>query len=72
MPIPEVDFDTYLAWLEFGIKAGWIAKPVCETHENVPLRDWEEAEIEEGADPCILVARVWMDGYEGLTLEDFR
>lgn len=66
------EFDKYLDWLHYGIKAGWIAKPECETHEGVPMRDWEVAEFDEGNDPCILVARVWMDGYEGLTLEDFR
>ena len=67
-----MDFENYLDWLKFGIDAGWIARPECSTHESLPLRDWEAQEFEDGYDPCILAARVWMDGNEGLTLEDFK
>lgn len=55
----ERENEEFSLWLEQGLKRRWISGPVCETHEGVPLRKWEEAEFEEGYDPCIPVIRMW-------------
>lgn len=65
----EWDNDAYDEWLEVGVKAGWVSKPYCSMHEVGPLRDWEEAEFDDCGDPCILVTRIWKDGYEDVTME---
>jgi len=66
--IPEDDApDPFTIWLQRGIDAGWIARPECNTHQGPPMREWEADEFEDGADPCILVVRVWRDGYEHVT-----
>jgi hypothetical protein len=61
--IPD-DVQPFLDWLQIGYSAGWIAPPTCETHHGSPMRPWEEAEFEDGGDPCILTARIWRDGFE--------
>ena len=46
-------------WLDYGVKKGWVSNPFCSTHDSNPeLSEWEEAEIEDGGDPCITVVRV--------------
>jgi hypothetical protein len=44
-----------LWWLRLGIKAGWISKPYCATHDgNYEYMTEEEnrQEWDEGFDPC--------------------
>lgn len=60
----EADDEAYADWLEAGIAAGWVSSDGCMTHNAIPLRDWEEALMDDGSDPCIIVLRVWKDGYE--------
>lgn len=65
--------DDFFDWLEHGMQKGWISQSVCVTHEGLPMRDWEEFQTyEQGEDTCLFAVRVWEDGYEGLTLEDFK
>lgn len=65
----EYEDEQFLAWIDRGLAAGWISDPVCETHNGVPMREWEESEFEEGFDPCIAVIRLWHDGMENYTPE---
>lgn len=44
-------------WIAFGIEQGYCQEPVCETHQGVILTE-EEADFEDGGDPCITVARL--------------
>jgi hypothetical protein len=46
-------------WIEFGVKRGWISRPVCATHEGVPCTEEEEERWEDGDDPCQHVVRLW-------------
>ena len=55
----EFDVLDFQEWLEFGIANGWVANPSCYFHDSIPATDEEEAEIDEGGDPCINVIRVW-------------
>ena len=73
MTLPEVMVDDasrefedmcFRDWLHTGVTAGWIAMPDCMTHNAVPMRTPEEEEFEDGFDPCIIVMRLWKDGYE--------
>jgi len=46
-------------WLEVGMKAGWISKPVCATHDGIPATEAEDNEWMEGFDPCQHIVRLW-------------
>lgn len=48
-------------WYQIGLKKGWIAEGVCQTHDMVPMTEQEEAEFEAGGDPCVPVLRVWTE-----------
>ena len=45
-------------WLSFGIVHGYCSPLVCQTHDGVPMSEEEEAEFEDGGDPCIPVVRL--------------
>lgn len=52
-------------WLAEGIEAGWCSDVVCMTHDGVQWTEVEEAEWEDGGDPCCAVVRidgVFIDG----------
>lgn len=51
-----MDFDK---WLEFGIRNGWCGPAVCSTHDGIPYSREEEAEWEEGHDPCAHILRLY-------------
>ena len=46
-------------WIKFGVEHGYCAEPACNTHLGVELTDEEEAEYEDGGDPCVHVLRLW-------------
>ena len=50
MDIMELDFDQ---WLEIGVRSGWVSPPVCYTHDGLPTSVTEDAEFEDGSDPCV-------------------
>lgn len=60
----EYEQEMFVAWLETGVAAGWVSLPDCSTHQGIPMRPREEAEFEDGHDPCIITMRVWRDGYK--------
>lgn len=55
--------EEFARWLEEGMRRRWIAAPDCSTHNGIPMREGEEQDFDDGGDPCIIVARVWRDGY---------
>ena len=56
-----MNYDKRMArWLKKGIKNGWITEPVCYTHEGPELTEEEQAEFDEGYDPCLPVVRLWI------------
>ena len=52
------DFDT---WLALGIAQGWCGPAVCQTHDGTPVSETEEAEFDEGDDPCLHIIRLYPD-----------
>lgn len=55
----ESDYNEFEIWLENGIERGWITEPFCNTHESDPyMTEEEEAEWEEGGDPCQVVLKI--------------
>jgi hypothetical protein len=45
-------------WVQFGIEKGWVFEPFCYTHDGDPhMTEEEEAEWEEGGDPCCHVIK---------------
>lgn len=46
-------------WIQVGIDNGWASKPICATHDGLPMDEEEEAEWEEGLDPCVTAVRVY-------------
>lgn len=51
----------YETWIAIGVGHGWVSKPTCSTHEVMPHTPEEEADWDEGLDPCIPVVRIWTD-----------
>ena len=56
MDIMELDFDN---WLEIGVRSGWVSPPVCYTHDGLPTSVTEDAEFEDGSDPCVHIMRCY-------------
>jgi hypothetical protein len=40
---------------------GWCGPAVCSTHDGLPTSEPEDAEFEDGGDPCIHVIRLYED-----------
>jgi len=53
---PLMQFDE---WVKHGIDHGWCSYPVCDTHEGIPLTEFEQTDFDIGGDPCILAIRVY-------------
>lgn len=51
----------YDEWLEEGYINGWVGPPICQTHDGIPLTSEEDAEFEQGGDPCVHVLRLYED-----------
>lgn len=49
-------------WIDFGVANEWISRPYCGTHDVTPMTPEEEAEWDDGSDPCSVLVRVWVDG----------
>ena len=45
-------------WLRQGRDAGFITAEFCITHDSAPITQEEEAEWEDGGDPCCFVVRL--------------
>jgi len=51
--------DDFGEWLRLGIDKGWVSDPFCTTHGVDPwMSDEEQAEWEDGGDPCCHVVRL--------------
>jgi len=40
-------------WYRIGVREGFCSRSFCMTHDGPPLTDEEEADYEDGGDPCI-------------------
>jgi hypothetical protein len=49
---------TFQEWLQMGIQEGYCSQPVCATHDGLPSTEEEDAQWEEGADPCVPAVRL--------------
>ena len=49
---------TQYEWLRYGVDHGFCSDSVCSTHDGLPVTPDEEAEFEDGGDPCIHVVRL--------------
>lgn len=54
--VKEISFSE---WLMIGYNAGWITDVVCNTHEGLPMKEYELEAFDNGQDPCIPIIRVW-------------
>ena len=48
-------------WLRYGANRGWVGPPVCQIHDGTPTPAAEDAEFDDGLDPCISVIRLYED-----------
>jgi hypothetical protein len=46
-------------WLEQGQANGYASHVFCEIHDGAPLSEEEEAEFDDGGDPCVPMIRVY-------------
>tara|TARA_B100000586_G_scaffold102421_2_gene73304 strand:+ start:5785 stop:5961 length:177 start_codon:yes stop_codon:yes gene_type:complete len=54
----EDEYFEKLEWMAQGVERGWADPAVCSTHDTW-LTDKEFDLFDEGADPCVLVMRVY-------------
>lgn len=52
----EIDFSE---WFMIGFNAGWITDIVCNTHEGLPLKEYEMEAFNNGESLCVPIMRVW-------------
>jgi hypothetical protein len=45
-------------WLDYGLARGWCSPSFCTMHDLGPITANEEAALDAGDDPCILVVRL--------------
>lgn len=48
-----------LRWLNKGIKRGYCSRPVCDTHDGLPMYEEEVDAWDEGDDLCIPAVRLY-------------
>ena len=48
-------------WIKYGFDKGWCGPPVCEIHDSLPTTIFEDEELNDGADPCIHIIRLYED-----------
>jgi hypothetical protein len=61
-----MEFDE---WLKIGRENKWISKPVCETHDGLPMTKEELDVWDEGGDPCIHALRLYENVSDFLNAE---
>ena len=60
---------TYDEWLQYGREHSYIGPIVCATHDGTPTTEAEDAEFDDGGDPCLPIARVYVDHEERIAVE---
>lgn len=50
---------TFEEWVLYGVNRGYCTDVSCYTHDGFILTEEENAEFDEGGDPCVPVLRVW-------------
>lgn len=58
MSLEHADFDT---WLQVGRDNKRISKPVCDTHDGLPMTKEETDSWNNGEDPCVHALRLYQD-----------
>ncbi len=51
--------NSYIRWLEKGIRQGWCGPPVCPLHDGIPFTEDEEEMLYNDDEPCISVVRIY-------------
>jgi hypothetical protein len=46
-------------WLQIGVDNKWCGPAVCSSHDGIPMSEGEEAEWEDGSDPCHHIVRLY-------------
>jgi hypothetical protein len=54
----DEEYIAKLSWMAQGVERGWADPAVCSTHDTY-LTQEDFDEFDEGADPCVLVMRVY-------------
>ena len=57
-------------WINAGLENGWCGPPVCYTHDCLPLAEFENAEFEDGGDPCVHIMRLYANKEMADLVED--
>ena len=48
-------------WLLMGIETGYCSEPVCGMHDAFPMSPDEQADFDDGGDPCIPIVRLFAE-----------
>lgn len=58
-------FESFDEWLRYGYNKGWCGPDVCYSHDGLPSSVEEDADWDDGGDPCVHIIRL----YEDLTVK---
>lgn len=59
MPNDDLTYERFIEVLEQATNKGWASKIVCATHDGLPRTEEEDADWEQGLDPCVPAVRLW-------------
>lgn len=63
----DIEFDE---WLQQGLTLGFVGPAICHTHDGLPLSETEDADFEDGGDPCIHILRLYEDKKTKQSIEE--
>lgn len=61
---------TFEQWLQAGIDNRWCGPAVCDTHDGTPTSAAEDAEFDDGHDPCLHIVRLYPDAATAAAIEE--
>lgn len=55
----RIEDKTFIDWYREGVSKGYCSEGFCCTHDGPPLTEIEEAQFEDGDDPCVFGVRTY-------------
>lgn len=57
--VVPLTYERFIETIEEAVERGWASPIVCATHDGVPHTEDEQADWEDGFDPCAPAIRLW-------------
>lgn len=53
---------TFQEWIDLGISMGFCSELICVHHDEIPVTEIEEDELEFDSEMCLPLVRIWQTG----------